>query len=60
MTKVEGGTYKLSKKQEITVSDFYIGKYEVSIELWEIVTGQKCENLPQYAKNREVDHKREE
>ncbi|GHV56381.1 hypothetical protein FACS1894182_02790 [Bacteroidia bacterium] len=56
MIKVEGGNFKLTKKQTVAVNDFYIGKYEVTIELWELVTGQNCENLPQYADN--VKYKR--
>lgn len=63
MVDVEGGTFLMgldeseaehlfeTPKHEVTLSDFRIGKYEVTQDLWEAVMGEnpsisKGENLP--------------
>ncbi len=42
MIKVEGGTFTMGegkKAHEVTLSDYYIGEFEVTQELWEAVMG---------------------
>ncbi|MCQ2314181.1 MAG: SUMF1/EgtB/PvdO family nonheme iron enzyme [Bacteroidales bacterium] len=55
MIKVEGGTFAMGegkkKSHEVTLSDYYIGEFEVTQELWEAVMGKnpskfKGGNLP--------------
>lgn len=40
MVFVEGGDYKISKKETVKVNSFYIGKYEVTRDLWKAVMGK--------------------
>ena len=40
MIKIEGGTFLLEDKIECEVSDFYLGQYLVSQQLWEQVMGE--------------------
>jgi len=47
MVKVNGGTYTKGKQgftKQVTVGDYYIGKYEVTFELWDAVMGTESDN----------------
>lgn len=58
MVDVEGGTFTMgldedeaehmyeTPKHEVTLSDFRIGKYEVTQELWEAVMGGRIRAFP--------------
>jgi formylglycine-generating enzyme required for sulfatase activity len=47
MALVEGGDYKISKKETIAVKSFYIGKYEVTRDIWNVVMGKDISYLRQ-------------
>jgi formylglycine-generating enzyme required for sulfatase activity len=53
MIAVEGGTFMMGSNEDsdekpvhkVTVSDFYIGKYEVTQKQWQAVMGNNPSNL---------------